>query len=82
MHELKFVGRIRYEPPKAFSGLLETKVRTDRYSLQSTSLTLDLLIAEYFLKTREAECALFLIKPLNISDRRKYNNYDSNDTSF
>ncbi|XP_063859244.1 probable glutamate receptor [Scylla paramamosain] len=55
LHELKFVGRIRYEPPKAFKGLLETKVRTDRYSLQSTSLTLDLLIADDFLKTQSCD---------------------------
>lgn len=54
LHELQFVGRIRYEPPRAYPGLLETVVRTDRHSLQSTNFPLDLLIADDFLKTSES----------------------------
>ena len=53
LHELQFVGRIRYEPPRAYPGLLETVVRTDRHSLQSTNFPLDLLIADDFLKRSE-----------------------------
>ncbi|KAK8407426.1 hypothetical protein O3P69_002155 [Scylla paramamosain] len=53
LHELQFVGRIRYEPPSAYPELLETVVRTDRHSLQSTNFPLDLLIADDFLKTSE-----------------------------
>lgn len=53
LHELNFVGRIKYAHSKAYRGLLETAVRHDRYSLQSTNLPLDLLIADDFLKTSE-----------------------------
>ena len=67
LHELQFVGRIRYEHPKAYRGLLETVVRLKRFSLQSTNLPLDLLIADDFLKTSKIgealhETALPLIK--------------------
>ena len=68
LHELKFVGRIRYEPPKAFSGLLETAVRYDSHSLLSTSLTLDFLIADDFFKTSERGSALTLIKLLSTTE--------------
>lgn len=53
LHELNFVGRIRYAHSKENRGLLETAVRHDRHSLQSTNLPLDLLIADDFLKTSE-----------------------------
>ncbi|XP_063859246.1 glutamate receptor ionotropic, delta-1-like [Scylla paramamosain] len=55
LHELQFVGRIRYEPPSAYPELLETVVRTDRHSLQSTNFPLDLLIADDFLKTKRCD---------------------------
>ncbi|MPC44647.1 Glutamate receptor U1 [Portunus trituberculatus] len=51
LHELKFVGRVRYERTSAFREMLETVVRHEGYSILDTSLTLDLLIAGDFLKT-------------------------------
>ena len=58
LHELQFVGRIRYEHPKAFRELVETVVRHKSYSLQETNLALDLLIADDFLKTSKIGEAL------------------------
>ena len=67
LHELNFVGRVRYERTSAFREMLETAVRHDGYSLLETSLAADLLIANDFLKTSEGgearrSCALFLVK--------------------
>ena len=51
LHELQFVGRVRYERTSAFREMLETVVRHEGYSILDTSLTLDLLIAGDFLQT-------------------------------
>lgn len=51
LHELNYVGRIRYERTSAFRDLLETAVRHDGYSFMETTLTIDLLVAGDFLKT-------------------------------
>ena len=65
LHELQFVDRVRYERTSAFRKMLETVVRHDGYSILETSLTLDLLIANDFLKTSEDDearqsCALIV----------------------
>ncbi|XP_050727810.1 probable glutamate receptor [Eriocheir sinensis] len=55
LHELNYVGRIRYERTSAFRDMLETVVRHDGYSLMDTTLTIDLLIAGDFLKTNKCD---------------------------
>lgn len=53
LHELQYVGRVQYETLDLHK-MLEKFVRHGGYSIIDASLTLDLAIAEDFLKTSES----------------------------
>lgn len=51
LHELQFVGRVRYQHASTFPLALDTLVRRKRHVIISTSLSAELFMADIFTRT-------------------------------
>ncbi|XP_050727669.1 probable glutamate receptor [Eriocheir sinensis] len=51
LHELQFVGRVRYQHASTFPRALDTQVRRQRHVIISTSLSAELFMADIFTQT-------------------------------
>ena len=51
LHELQFVGRVKYQHAATFPTALDTVVRRQHHAIISTSLSADLFMADLFILT-------------------------------
>ncbi|KAK8407418.1 hypothetical protein O3P69_002147 [Scylla paramamosain] len=55
LHELQFVGRVKYQHATTFPAALDTVVRRQRHAIISTSLSADLFMADLFILTGKCD---------------------------